>query len=198
MAGVSALLLAAGAGRRFRGVKQLLKIDGEPMVRRTAKSILDAGLELTVVTGAYRRRVDRALHGLPLIRLHHPGWAAGMGSSLAAGVRTLSQRADPPQALILCLADQPAVGATELRRLLMAWRQHPDAIVLSDHGAARGPPALFPRCWFDALAALGGDHGARDLIRRCGDAVVTVAMPEAAFDIDTREDVSRWPWLKRL
>ena len=64
------------------------------------------------------------------------------------------------------------------------WRAQPDRIVAAAYAGAAGVPAIFPRRLFAALAALGGDRGARALIDRAGDDVVRVALPDAAFDVD--------------
>ena len=55
--------------------------------------------------------------------------------------------------------------------------------------ATCGAPAIFPRTSFRELAELRGDTGARALLRRNADRVVRVAMPSAAVDIDTPEDL---------
>jgi len=53
-----------------------------------------------------------------------------------------------------------------------------------------GVPALLPRSWFDAIAALTGDVGARDLLRGRAD-VITIAAPHLSCDIDTPRDIGR-------
>jgi molybdenum cofactor cytidylyltransferase len=62
---VSAILLAAGESRRMGGVnKLLLPIDGVPLVRRTAETLLATGIEDVVAAlGFEADQVERALAG---------------------------------------------------------------------------------------------------------------------------------------
>lgn len=180
------MLLAAGEASRFGSPKQLAAVEGEALVRRSARAIIDAGVPLTVVTGAHADEVARALQGLQLTRLHNPDWADGIGGSIGLAFGHL--RADAAvDAGLVGLADQPLVGAAQLQRLIDAHRQHPDGITAADHGPVPGPPCVFARRYFDALAQLRGPRGARALIAAQRAALQRVAMPEAATDIDTPE-----------
>ncbi len=63
---IAALLLAAGNASRYGSLKQLLPIDGIPLVRRSAMVPLAAGLPTWVVVGADSDQVVRQLDALPL------------------------------------------------------------------------------------------------------------------------------------
>lgn len=188
---VAIVLLAAGGSRRFGALKQLQVLEQQTLVRRAALTALATGCTLHVVTGAEHARVAAELSGLPLQQIHIPGWSRGMGHSLSAAVRALQGASPAPQALLILLADQPLVGADDLQAILREHRLHPEAIVAADHGAVLGPPCLFPATWFDALAALDGDRGARGLLQQHRDAVIAVTMPRAAVDVDTPDDLAR-------
>ena len=61
---MAAVLLAAGLSRRMGAVNKLLvDIEGTPMVRRAAETLLANGLALYAVTGHERERVEEALKG---------------------------------------------------------------------------------------------------------------------------------------
>ncbi|GAC1621545.1 MAG: nucleotidyltransferase family protein [Nevskia sp.] len=186
-----AVLLAAGAARRYGRAKQIERHAGRSFVRGAAEAAIAVTGSLIVVTGAHAELVEAELAGLPLRLVRSPDWALGMGHSIAAAFRDLLQAAPLPDAALLCLADQPLVRAAQLQRLVDAPRTRDDAIVVSDYGASRGPPCRFPACDFARLAALTGDSGARGLLADCGDRVITVAMPEGALDIDTPDDYAR-------
>lgn len=185
---LAAVLLAAGSASRFGRPKQLAEIHGVALVRRTAQAILDCGAELVVVTGAHADLVGDSLRGLPLRLAHNPYWDLGMGESIARGFRELTRQLAPPAAALLCLVDQPMVGTPQLRRLIERHRAEPQRIVVSDHGETVGPPCLFPAEYYAELTGLSGAKGARKVLERHRDAVVTVAVPEAALDIDRPED----------
>lgn len=185
---VGALLLAAGEGSRYGGAKQLAQLAGQSLVRRAALACIDAGCELSVVTGAHAALVGADLQRLPARVVHNADWAEGMGSSIGCGMRDWLASAQPPSAMLVVLADQPLIGAAQLRRLIALHREQPEAIFVCDHGATNGPPCLFPPDCYAALAALQGPQGARPLVQARRERVRVIAMPEAAVDIDTRED----------
>ena len=69
------------------------------------------------------------------------------------------------------------------------------AIVGAQHVRARhghvGVPAIFPSWCFSELSQLRGDQGARAILQRNASRLVHVAMPTAALDLDTPEDLER-------
>jgi CTP:molybdopterin cytidylyltransferase MocA len=186
--GIVGILLAAGSASRFGSPKQLAAVEGVALVRRAALAIADTGVELLAVTGAYADEVGRALDGIPARLAYNAQWAEGMGGSIACGVRHLLRRAEPPAACLLCLVDQPLVGAPQLRQLLELHRAQPRQIVACDHGAALGPPCLFPAEFLGELAQLAGSKGARPVLERHRDRLTVLNLPEAGLDVDRPED----------
>lgn len=185
--GIAAVLLAAGGSSRLGRSKQLLEIDGQSLVRRVAAQLLDLVPDTTVVTGAERAAVERELHGLPVKQIHNEQWRDGMGASIARGMSNLETGAP---AVLIMLVDQYALRPEELRRLITAWRNEPDRIVASRWDGAFGPPAIFPRVFFDRLKQLTGDTGARGLLAEHRSAVRFIDIPGAAFDIDVPDDLA--------
>jgi molybdenum cofactor cytidylyltransferase len=61
--------------------------------------------------------------------------------------------------------------------------------VAATYAGIAGVPAVFPRWAFPGLSALRGDQGARALLHRYVDRVRRIPMPNAAFDIDSPEDL---------
>ncbi|WP_078843798.1 NTP transferase domain-containing protein [Streptomyces albus] len=89
---VAGLLLAAGGGRRLGGrPKALLPHRRRPLVEHAARALRDGGCEpVHVVLGAAEEEV-RARAELPgCVLVGNPQWEAGMGSSLRAGLASLS------------------------------------------------------------------------------------------------------------
>lgn len=185
------VVLAAGGSSRMGRPKQLLDVDGEPLVRRAAQVAMDAGLgRVLVVLGAEAGRVRAAIEDLDLGIVVNSGWPEGMASSLRAGVAEIGRVSPDARGLIVLPADQPRMTAEHLRRIDAAQRHSGAAVVASDYGDHRGPPAYFGRRFFAALDALRGDTGARDLLQ--GDGVETVAAPAGShLDLDRPADVRR-------
>ena len=112
----------------------------------------------------------------------------GMGSSISLAARTLAPVAD---AMMFCLADQPGIPPSHYAALARAWDGSRDALIATAFNGSVGPPVLFGRAYFDRLAKLGGDAGAKALLREAGDALVTIRCDEAAIDIDRPADLEQ-------
>jgi len=92
--------------------------------------------------------------------------------------------------LLFLAADQVVVKAEQLNQLVRYWERHADYIVAASYAATLGIPAIFPSSYFDALASLYGDSGAKKIIRQNPQDVIGVEMPEALFDIDRISDLA--------
>ena len=176
---IFAAVLAAGASVRLGRPKQLVAIDGEPLVRRAARLALASRCtEVAVVLGAHAEEIAPALDGLGVNVLDNPLWPEGMGSSVRAAVDwALGECA---QALLLVVCDHPRLTTAHLDALIAHGGR-----VGSLYGGVVGVPALFPQVDFAALTMLRGDRGARTLL---GDAR-SIAWPDGVFDIDTEADL---------
>src|ERR1043166_981163 len=88
---VGAIVLAAGRSTRMGGPNKLLaEIGGKPLVRFVAEQALASRATPGVVgTGRGRARVEAALAGLRVRFVHNPDYAAGLSTSLKAGLAML-------------------------------------------------------------------------------------------------------------
>ncbi len=150
-----AILLAAGRSRRMGDVdKLLLRVDGQPMVRRSACLYLDLGITLTVVTGSDNRAVAAALAGLDLRLVTNPAADGGQQSSVRAGLA-----ATPLQrpGIIVALADQPLLTAADIAALVAQFAAHAGArICVPRLAGERGNPVIFPAAIARRLREPGG------------------------------------------
>ncbi len=185
----AAVILAAGASMRLGRPKQLIEVDGEPLLRRAARAALaTAPKRALIVVGAQADAVFAAAADLRVERVDCADWAEGMGASLRAAIAALAQDDAVHGALVL-LTDQPALAAVHLQALVEAWRADPSRAVASAYADTIGVPALLPRTWFDALGALRGDAGARELLRGHRDRIRTIAAPALDLDLDHPGDL---------
>lgn len=140
---VSGVLLAAGASRRFGSAKMLTAIDGEPLVRRSARAYLEAGLdEVVVVLGSRADEIAAALAGLPLSLVLNGDWEDGMFCSVCAGIGAASPDA---ARIAVSPADLPAVTPAVVRRIVDASLGTDDAtLTVPSHAGRRGHPLVIP------------------------------------------------------
>lgn len=184
-----AIVLAAGASRRFGSPKQLVRVDGRPLMHTVVSRAVEvAGHSTLVVLGANAGELAPLLRHTPATIIINRDWSEGLASSIRAGVARLPGFCT---GAMIILADQAAVTAEDLRRLAGTWRRQPDYIVAAQYGTTLGAPAIFPSALFRDLTELRGDRGASALFHRNPDRVVRVPMDSAALDIDTPEDLLR-------
>lgn len=181
------VLLAAGEGHRFGTLKQLAPIEGEPMVRRVARTLLRLQCPLLVVTGAGGDDVTAALDGLSLICVDNPDWRDGLGGSLGVGIRAVCKRFPGASSALVCLADHPLLDAHALENMLERHVQEPARIFAADHAGAPGPPVLFPADCFRELSAWQGAQGAQAWLHRQGARVERIRLD--VTDVDTPADL---------
>lgn len=154
---VVALVLAAGAGRRFGGPKALARIDGVRLVDRMVSIACDGGCEPVVVVegAAPLAPVD----GARVVRADD--WAEGMGASLRTGLAALP--GDAPACVVL-LVDTPWLTGAAIRHVLEG-RPDTGARVAVYEGRRAHPVVLAREVWPDVARLAVGDEGARAWMR---------------------------------
>ncbi len=187
---IVALVLAAGAARRFGSQKLLEPLRGEPLVRASVDRVVAAGPEQTiVVVGRDGGAVRRALAGLPVTIVDNPDPDRGLSSSLRAGLALVPASA---VALLVTLGDQPIDRDEIIPALVARFGGDDSAVVAPRYRGVQGLPVLFARAVFPELARLTGDRGARSVVERDPTRVAYVDFdfPMPA-DVDTPDDLER-------
>jgi molybdenum cofactor cytidylyltransferase len=188
---VGGLLLAAGGSSRFGSPKQLAKFQGKTLLRRSAEAIAYSGCSPTVVVlGASVEECKKEIEGLELDVTVNDQWKSGMASSIISGLATVTELEPEVDAVLISLMDQPLITSEHLRQIVLRFEIYNSLVVATEYEGITGVPALFAAPLFAELAKLGGEKGARDLIRGRDD-VITVRVDDAAFDVDEEMDLLR-------
>lgn len=190
---VAAVILAAGRSTRMGGPNKLLAdIGGRPLVRIAAEEALASRARpVIVVTGHQRDKVEVALAGLDVKRVHNPDFADGLSTSVKAGLAAVPEEVD---GAVVLLGDMPQVRAALIDRLIGAFDPERGAlVVVPTIEGKRGNPVVWSRRFFPELMGLEGDVGARHLIGRYTEAVTEVPLTDQAalIDVDTPEALSK-------
>ncbi|HEV8253709.1 MAG TPA: NTP transferase domain-containing protein [Vicinamibacteria bacterium] len=180
------VVLAAGGSTRMGRPKMVLPLGDRTVLAAAVQPHLDAGVGRVVVVLGDRSAEVMAKAGItadPRLRaVVNAEWAEGMSSSIRRG---LAEAADA-EAVLIALGDEPGLAAERIRRLIGAWRPGVPLVVPVQEGRA-GHPVLFDRRLFGELAALTGDVGAREVVRRHWGAAATIEAGPLA-DLDTEAD----------
>jgi molybdenum cofactor cytidylyltransferase len=191
-AAVGLIVLAAGGSSRLGHPKQLLPYRGRTLLRHAAETaLLSVCRPVVVVLGAQPDRLRPELSGLDVRVVDNPGWEAGMGSSIRAGLAALETASPDGAGLVLMLCDQPLVSAAALDALVQAHADTGSPFVASAYADTRGVPAFFSRALFPELRALPDAQGAKPLLARHAAETVALPLPMGVWDVDTEADYNR-------
>ena len=181
---VAALVLAAGRSTRMGPVNKLLvPLRKRVMVRAVVERLEASSVRpIVVVTGHEADRVGAALAGTGVRLVRNPAYREGLSGSMRAGLAALPESTE---AAIICLGDMPLVASAHVEKLVAAFDPAEGReICVPVFDGKRGNPVLFARRFFEEMAAVRGDVGARHLIGEYDEYVCEVAMDDPAVLVD--------------
>jgi molybdenum cofactor cytidylyltransferase len=182
------IILAAGSSRRFGTDNKLLaNFRGKPLLSHVMGVV--SGLPVAqklLVTGHDRHAVAGLGEAFGILPIHNDQHLAGMGTSIACGVRNL---ASGVAAVFIVPGDMPLIAPDDFLKLAALLRT-PETICRPQFEDRPGHPVLFARAYFPALARLQGENGAQDVIRAAGHHLATIeqANPDTTYDVDMLSD----------
>ena len=189
MAGVWAVLLAAGESRRMGELKALLLWRGGTLIEHQVASLKAGGAErIVVVLGHQAERLIPRLEGRD-----HLDWVVnheylqGKTTSVKAGLSALPSAG--VSSVLFLNVDQPR-SPEIVRRLLERHHAHGNAITIPEFGGKGGHPIIMDSRLLPDLKAIDEEtQGIKAVVRRHSDAVerVDLGEPEILLDLNTRE-----------
>jgi molybdenum cofactor cytidylyltransferase len=183
------IILAGGQSRRLGTSKQLLDMNGMPLLQRIIREAASAAIgPVGVVTGAYTQELLPIIEDEKALPVQNNHWQEGMASSIRCGLEFMCARFPSLEAVFLLVSDQPYIRSELLQQMLRLQEEKNYSIVACSYSHTFGTPILIQRTHFDALHSLKGDTGARKICRQYEQELGLVRFDEGAIDIDTRED----------
>jgi molybdenum cofactor cytidylyltransferase len=182
---IAAVVLAAGGASRFGSAKQLAKLDGVPLLEHAIRAVQAVpGIDrIVVVLGA---RADEIRAGVDFGSAEVvvcEDWASGQAASLRCGIAAVADDAD---AVVLTLGDMPKVTPQAIARFVELAAAHgPHTRARGTFDGAPGHPVALGSAYFRDVAALEGDVGARDVLKRIGAYPIEIGHLCSGIDVDT-------------
>lgn len=184
---VSAVVLASGMSRRFKGGSKLLATyKGKPVAEYIATTLSALPTKRNIVVIPLHDDGLRQLfkkYNFEIVENAHP--EQGLGKSLSLGV--IAARKTNPSAILVCLADMPYITKNTIIELCSSIGDA-DAVICSD-GKTSSPPALFVNGAFDKLTNLEKDVGARKIFPTLRHVAQVKVESTTLLDIDTSDDL---------
>jgi len=190
-ASVVGVVLAAGRSARFGDANKLLaEWRGRPLVAHATRTLCRSAVDAVVVVvghDAGRVRAAVADHDVTVVR--NADHERGQATSVRRGV--VAARDRDADAALFALGDMPTVRPGTVDRLVAAFRADVGSAVAAAHEGIRGNPVLFGARHYDALAAVTGDAGGREVLLGADDAaLVETGDPGVLLDIDSPGDLA--------
>ena len=185
---IAAVVLAAGASTRMGTAKQLLEIDGRPLVQHVLDNVQRSGIgEIILVLGHSAEAIQRELKLEGAKVVLNENFLQGMGTSLKSGLAAVDSKV---QAALIVLADQPFVRPETLDQLIAEHERTRPQIVIPTYRGFRGNPVLLDRSVFPEVMGLSGDIGCRAIFGEHQDGIVKLEVGDVGIllDIDQKRD----------
>jgi CTP:molybdopterin cytidylyltransferase MocA len=182
---IAGVVLAAGSGSRFgSSAKQLAELDGIPLLEHALRAVaaVRAIERVVVVLGA---RADEIRAGVdfgaaePVVCAD---WADGQAASLRCGIEAVAGA----DAALLTLGDMPRITPAVIAQFAdIAAQYGATARARAMYDGLPGHPVVIGSQYFDQIAALRGDVGAREVLKAIGAYPIECGHLCSAADVDT-------------
>ena len=166
---IAGIILAAGGSTRMGGQNKLLQmVDGISLVQRVVRSALNSNIEsVYVILGYQAALIRQCISNKSVNWVENSDWSRGMASSIKSGIEALNTNYDG--AMIL-LGDMPFIEPIMINQLLALYQKKKIVVPVKD--GRQGNPVLFSSAFFADLKLLGGDKGAKPIIKKNPDSVI--------------------------
>ncbi|WP_144394943.1 nucleotidyltransferase family protein [Pleionea sediminis] len=184
---LSVLVLAGGESSRLKVCKQMIDYHGNTLIAQACRRALSVSDNVTVVTGAYRHRVEAEVSKFNVNILYTENWKQGIAVSLAYAVK----REFNVDRLLIMYCNQPFIPAEHYKALVEASKKEPKKIIASSVDGRLTIPAVIPHHLFYELTTLEKEETADLIIQDREAEVIAIDCPQAEFSVNTPADMAK-------
>ncbi|MCF7890802.1 nucleotidyltransferase family protein [Candidatus Bipolaricaulota bacterium] len=188
----AAIILAAGRGERYDGVKQLARIDNKPLLQYVLDSVGEINWKYRpiLVLGYEASRVLSSVNPEGFKAVVNENWREGMSTSLKQGI---TEAPEDSSGFIFFLADMPLISPAIIEKVL---EKAADGASISApvFQGERGFPVYLHQKWKPRLLDdVAGDKGARTIIEQNPEDLTPIPTENQSVVVDVNEkgDLSR-------
>lgn len=186
---LAVVILAAGSSSRLGQPKQLVQLQGTTLIAKQCEHALTLTKHVFVVVGCNADNVSLAINHLPVNVVNNPNWQQGMGSSIMSGINALPLSIT---GVMLLLVDQWQLTDADLTLITQSWQQSPGSIIAAQNDTgALSPPIIFPCDFITELLQISPNAGAKAIVHKHSDKVISVPLVAAFSDLDTPEQLQQ-------
>jgi molybdenum cofactor cytidylyltransferase len=182
-----AIVPAAGRSERFGSPKLVAGLQGEPLLARTLRSLLDGHVARVVVVASSAGAFERVplIHDPRVCVVVNPQPERGMFSSVQVGLAVAD--GDP---ILILPGDMPFVREATVVAVLDAYGRSPGLIV-PQHHARHGHPIALPGSIRQAALAASPSASLSDVIKSLHLETIEIEVPDKGIlrDVDTPADL---------
>jgi molybdenum cofactor cytidylyltransferase len=184
---IAILILAAGESKRMNGIKQLLPWKNTTLLGNAIEQAIQSkGNAVYVVLGANANQIAPTIAHYNIQKIENKNWKNGLGNSIACGVNFLKENQLHYDAILITLADQPLITAAYYNSLIDKYAQKEAKIIASETNNTPSVPAIFDAVYFENLAQLNEDKGAKEILIAAQKEVYILRSKTNLIDLDTQ------------
>ncbi len=190
---LSLIVLAAGKSTRMRGRNKLLiKVKGEPIIRRVVEAGLKSNVdEVIVVLGWEADKVKETLGGLPCRLVLNKDYEKGQSDSVKAGLRTVGEAA---QAILILPGDVAMIDSRSINLVIDEYVRRKTPIIIAAHEGRPGHPILLDKQLFSEIENIDeSTFGLKAVVKKHNADVrlVDAGSINVLQDVDAPEDLKK-------
>lgn len=193
---IHAIIPAAGRSSRMGQPKQVMDIDGRPMLLAVVDPLVactDITSTMVVTNSTVASSLDIAGAGAAVVLNDEPD--ADMIDSLRVGITALQggHGLSIDDGILISPGDQPGLTADDIAVCCLAFRRNPAGITIAAHDGKRGHPIIFPASQIPFVMSRDCDRGLRELIENHADLIGLVECANSAVlrNVNTPDDLKR-------
>jgi len=189
------IILAAGTSTRFGSLKHMFRVGEKTILSMVIDASVKSNLDRIVLVLGYRSdtimtAIDNHLQNPKIRTVINTRYQDGMSSSLQCGMMEIK---DEFPSVMIILGDHPLLDTNTINILLDRFRSSDKAICVPAYKGKRGLPVCFGNRFYADIMNITGDIGARHIIQKNPEQVLTVEVdnPDCLFDVDNDDDVAQ-------